>query len=472
MITINEALNNYYEFKTLYENSYNKEKKNIINDKTISWNEKRQNFKKLKYKCINCKRPVGTIFSQKNIENEKDNFRLLSAKCGDIVNPCPLNIQIKLDFVHLLQDYINELENDIKEVKNTIIKDKNNLLFGLVNSEKILNNFDTLKPYLNETYETKNSYLELLINKTDNFEKKKELDTLITETYEIIKNIKQDIQNFNADNNSQLVQDTIKNNYVDLLMTKPENPISVGKLEQIRNLKYNYNTVEYDEDVNEYYLIQKINTIQNLEIPYNSKVVSYVFGITQSKSKTKKNKASSKTKTKKLLIETSTSDEEKMPDIENIDIVKENKKSFSKNPIIKENGSIEWEDPIYKKAWSKLSPRHKEYLSKDLEWLQNSMDSYVKNEQEFKMLKFVFPTNVVFPPTKTPNGTYDFDNELYNEVNNNNKELIINYLKDIDKIGQPNNNITQEKADLWFKTRMEYAIYDFLYPEKSQLIKL
>lgn len=471
MITINEALNNYYEFKTLYENSYNKEKKDIINNKKISWNEKRQNFKKLKYKCINCKRPVGTIFSQKNVENEKDSFRLLSAKCGDIVNPCPLNIQIKLDFVHLLQDYINELENDIKEVKNTIIKDKNNLLFGYVNSEKVLNDFDNLKTYLNETYEIKNSYLELLINKTDNLEKKKELDTLISETYEIIKNIKQDIETFNIDNNTLLVQDTIKNNYVDLLMTKPaenDNPISIGKLEQIRNLKYNSNTVDYDEDVNKYYLIQKLNTIQNLEIPYNSEVVSYVFGTIQSKSKTKKNKASSKQRTKKLLlIESSNSDEEneeKMPDTEN------NKKSFSKNPIIKENDSIEWEDPIYKKAWNKLSPKHKEYLSKDLEWLQESMDSYVKNEQEFKILKFVFPKNVVFPPTKTENGTYDFDNELYNEVNNNNKELINNYLKDVDRIGK--SNITQEKVDLWFEKQMEYAIYNFFYPKESQLIKL
>jgi hypothetical protein len=258
-------------------------------------------------------------------------------------------------------------------------------------------------------------------------------------------------------------------------MTKPaenENPISIGKLEQIRNLKYNSNTVEYDEDVNKYYLIQKLNTIQNLEIPYNSEVVSYVFGTIQTKSKTKKNKVSSRQKTKKLLIESSNSDEEneeKMPDIENTTII-ENKKSFPKNPVIKENGSIEWEDPIYKKAWNKLSPKHKEYLSKDLEWLQESMDSYVKNEKEFKTLKFVFPKNVVFPPTKTENGTYDFDNELYNEVNNNNKELIVNYLKDVDRIGKP--NITQEKVDLWFEKQMEYAIYGFLYPKESQLIKL
>ena len=64
MISFNEALNNYYQFKTLYETSYNKEKRDIINNKKLSWNEKRSEFQKLKKKCINCKRPVGTIFSR------------------------------------------------------------------------------------------------------------------------------------------------------------------------------------------------------------------------------------------------------------------------------------------------------------------------------------------------------------------------------------------------------------------------
>ena len=99
--------------------------------------------------------------------------------------------------------------------------------------------------------------MELLISKTDNPEKKKELKDLLAEYYVIIKNIKQDIKDANIDNNLQLLEDTIRNNYVDLLMTVPatsEKPAQIGILEKIRNLKYMYNNVEYDEDTNEYHL--------------------------------------------------------------------------------------------------------------------------------------------------------------------------------------------------------------------------
>ena len=91
MISFNEALNNYYQFKTLYETSYNKEKRDIINNKKLSWNEKRSNFQKLKQKCINCKRPVETIFSRKFNDDGYSGFTTLSAVCGDRIKPCKLN---------------------------------------------------------------------------------------------------------------------------------------------------------------------------------------------------------------------------------------------------------------------------------------------------------------------------------------------------------------------------------------------
>ena len=51
-----------------------------------------------------------------------------------------------------------------------------------------------------------------------------------------------------------------------------------------------YCKVEYDEDTNEFHLIQKKNTIESLEEPFNSEVISYVFGVFESKGKTKKKK--------------------------------------------------------------------------------------------------------------------------------------------------------------------------------------
>jgi len=477
MIPFNEALNNYYEFKTLYENSYDKEKRDIINNKKLSWNEKRNRFQKLKPKCINCKRPVGTIFSRKFSQDEYSGFKILAAVCGDRVNPCKLNINLKLESVETLEDNIKYLDKLIEEDKNEIIQKKNELLFGYITSENAINNFEVFKTNLNETYEMKNYFLELLIKKTDNDEKKKELNQLLADYYTVIKNISQDIKDANKDNNSQLIQDTIRNNYVDLLMTRTatsENPPHIGLLDKIRNLKYMYNAVDYDEDTNKFHLIQKKNTIESLEAPHSNQVISYVFGIFESKSKTKKTgKKETKNKTRKLRIEEESSVEQKSP---------ENVIDNSKFPIIAEDGSITWQDENYKKSWAKLSQKHKDFLSRDQNWLQESMDDYAKNNKERNVLKFIFPKNIIFPPQKI-DGTYDFGNELYNEVLNANKGLITEYLRNLERVGKPNKTVFQgkevemeplskDKIDMWFKDNLERKIYSYLYPEKSQLIVL
>jgi hypothetical protein len=222
-----------------------------------------------------------------------------------------------------------------------------------------------------------------------------------------------------------------------------------------------YCKVEYDEDTNEYHLIQKKNTIESLEEPFGSEVISYVFGVFESKGKTKKKKEKEiKPKTRKLRIEEGSSSKEKEQEQAVIP---------SKLPIIGEDGSITWQDENYKKAWSRLSPKHKELLARNPEWLQESMDLYAKSIQENKIQKFVYP-NVIFPPNRLPDGTYDFGNEFYNEVIKNYKDLIIDYQKDLERIGKPGNNVTKELADTWFKGKLEEKVYSYFYPVRSQLI--
>jgi GDPmannose 4,6-dehydratase len=69
----------YYKLKTAYENAYNVDKNKIIKMKDLSWKEKRIEFSKLKPKCINCKRAVGSLFYTTKNKGE----RTLVAKCGD-----------------------------------------------------------------------------------------------------------------------------------------------------------------------------------------------------------------------------------------------------------------------------------------------------------------------------------------------------------------------------------------------------
>jgi hypothetical protein len=250
-----------------------------------------------------------------------------------------------------------------------------------------------------------------------------------------------------------------------------ENPAHIGILDKIRNLKYMYNAVEYDEDTNKFHLIQKKNTIESLEAPHSNEVISYVFGVFESKTKTKKTgKKEIKTKTRKLRIE---EDESSPTAVDTVTAVEKSQEFIgppSKLPIIGTDGTITWQDENYKKAWNKLSQKHKEELAKDLDWLQESMDSYAKDNEERKDLKFVYPRSVIFPPRRLEDDTYDFGNEIYNQISNTNKELLMDYLKDLARIGKPGNNVTKELADTWFKGRIEAKVYDFLYPVRSQMI--
>ena len=134
-MSVNEALNEFYKLKSKYESDFNKDKQKIIKNKFFSWKEKKQEFKQLKPKCINCRRPVGTIFSVKHIGKENDDSRELKAICGSLSEPCNLNITINPGVTYNIMNHIKELEKDNEDYKNEIIEYKNKLLFGYTTTE-------------------------------------------------------------------------------------------------------------------------------------------------------------------------------------------------------------------------------------------------------------------------------------------------------------------------------------------------
>ena len=115
-----EGLNTYYKLKSKYEANFNKEKNKIANIAGLSWTEKQIEFQKLKKKCVNCNRPVGSTFSTRLDRHEKH----LIALCGDRANPCPLNIDINTGITFDLNDMLNEDELAFSTFKKDIIIDK------------------------------------------------------------------------------------------------------------------------------------------------------------------------------------------------------------------------------------------------------------------------------------------------------------------------------------------------------------
>jgi len=167
-----DALNEYFKLKQEYETK----KRDMIKKafkKEPSRKLGRLAALSVKPQCINCKRPVGTIFSR----TESDKY---TAICGDTGNPCNLNIKIyngkTINLPYILKIYQEEIE----DIKDTIIRQKLDTLFSYVTEEKSVTLFkkeldtynanskiykDLLEKY-HELYDNKDT-AELVQKKTD-----------------------------------------------------------------------------------------------------------------------------------------------------------------------------------------------------------------------------------------------------------------------------------------------------------------
>jgi len=400
---IENSINEYYKLKNSYENEINKYKRNIINNPSLSWKEKKIEFQKLKPKCINCKRPGGTFFSIKH--DNTTNNRHLRAVCGVIANPCNLNIDIVLGKYEELPFILRDTEKNIHEIKLNIIENKNKLLFGYITAETALNNFNEIKSELAEYVAVLEEYLGEYNNIVDNKETEAKLNEKIELSEIYIVQLKAAIKQFNESNDVHYVSDA-----VDIYNTSLK-PL----LKEIMNLKYKENMVWYNEDENTFNLIQNRYTIADLQVNLlDESVKQFNVGMTTMPVDAKKQKQRQRQRQKqkpKLIVE-SDSENEIEAEAEAENIVNTNA------PIIDNNGNATWSNPEYQKLWDAMSSKLKSALLTDREWLQEFMDSCVSSKQNKKQCKFITPSNLILPPQILDDGQYDFGNEVYNKIFN------------------------------------------------------
>jgi len=275
-----DTLDQYYRYKDKYESNLKKEKTQIIKLDGLSWREKRTEYMKIKPKCINCRRPVGSIFSSK----KQEDGRHLIALCGDRKQPCPFNININLGLVQNIQENLHNDESELNEYKHKVIIDKNDLLFGYITAEEAVSRFDKLKEQVSEFTKIYEFTLQTYLNVVDNEEKKAELEKIQLEFYNNLDNFNLMIKQYNSTQNTQLIVDAVE------LYTNSIQP----RANEIMNKKYVYNDVEYNEDDNTFHLIQLSITNENLEWDLaedGQKVVSFKVGVEQEKRKPVKNVA-------------------------------------------------------------------------------------------------------------------------------------------------------------------------------------
>ena len=391
---VKESLNEYFKLKQKYESEIAANKKKIINNPTLSDREKRSEFMKLKPKCINCKRPGGSIF--KVLFNPEDanfeSYREYNAKCGIISNPCNFKIKIRCGKTESITDILKNMEDEIKEAKNGIIDDKNKLLFGYLNTEEALEKFDQSKEWISLYTSLYEDYLIKYNNIVDNEDKKRELEEAITNSYIQINLIKDCVKQSDETGNKTFISDAI--NIYDTTL--------VPLLTTIRNLKYNESFVWHNEDTNSCNLIQNKYSISNLLFSsFQSSVINFDIGYDSKKSQ--------------LIIESSESEEQETSKIQ----ARPNGEIPQDEPIYgKGSDGIAWNIPQYNKLWDNLPVKFKAAIRPDNEWMKEFMFKCVNAKAKGKACEVIAPSKLIIPPNKLEDGKYDFGVQLYSDLFN------------------------------------------------------
>lgn len=395
---VKESLNEYFKLKQKYESQITANKKKIINNSTLSDREKRTEYVKLKPKCINCKRPGGTIFKTTFIQGDdsSDSYREYNAICGIISNPCNLKIKIRYGKTELITDILKDIENEIKETKNEIIDNKNKLLFGYLTTEQALESFDDSKEFVTLYSELYENYIGKYNDIINNPEKKLELDESITDSYIQINKIKDCVQKNKDTDNMSFISDAI-NIYDTVLMPT---------LNKIRSLKYNENFVLRNEDTNTCNLIQNSYSISNLSFSsFQSSVVNFDVGLSVNPNKPL------------LIIESESSEEQVIPKKQDPKPINE----FPKDEPIYGKGEdgIAWNIPEYNSLWDSLPSKFKSVIRPDHKWMTEFMYSCVNSRAKGKACQVIAPGHLKLPPVKLENGKYDFGVSIYSDLFNN-----------------------------------------------------
>jgi len=215
-----ESLKDYFKLKTKYETQVYQMRKKVYENaanKSIG----RKLLKQVNPKCVNCRRPVGTIFE---LKDEK-----YVAMCGDPNRATKCNLHIELyrggftneEFlVYLFREQVDDL-------KETIMKQKLDVLFSYKNESIVAQQF---KKEL-ERYNTDSSIYKQLLANHDELYYNSERNEKIIEKMEKIDIIKMKIQTmlseYEKSGNTNILKDAMN---VQIHNLQPE-------IENLRRLK-------------------------------------------------------------------------------------------------------------------------------------------------------------------------------------------------------------------------------------------
>lgn len=265
-----DKLNNYYRLKEKYEHNKNELKSSIIKNTSLNRRSKKALFLSQKPKCVNCKRRVGTRFSNKY--NAEDDSRTFLAICGDTVNPCRLNIELKLNAVYILNDIIRNEKHKMNENQNQIIAMKNNLLYGYeVDQDFAMKQFEVITQEIEEQTKIIEMNLLKLLNVIKNPAKIQNIKQMQKDFYNYVAHFKEIIHKYESSPEENKKTEYIHNAFEYYRDTIHPNTTLLA------NLKYSMIRVNNEgNDDNKYVLEQIPFTVEMLETTNNKDMITVV----------------------------------------------------------------------------------------------------------------------------------------------------------------------------------------------------
>jgi Leucine-rich repeat (LRR) protein len=134
-----ESLHKYFKLKSKYEEDA-KAMRERVREQALKRGLGEKRAQKMvvasKPKCVNCKRPVRTIFK---IKDDR-----LIGYCGDATEPCGLRIEIFKGRFESDDAFARETRNGLLETKEKIIKQKMDVLFNYSSEEETVSKFKDL----------------------------------------------------------------------------------------------------------------------------------------------------------------------------------------------------------------------------------------------------------------------------------------------------------------------------------------
>jgi hypothetical protein len=265
-----ESLRDYFKLKTKYENAVYETRKKAYKEaatKAIG----RKLLKQIKPKCVNCRRPVGTIFELKD--------ERYVAMCGDQNRATKCNLHIELyrgGFTN--EEYLVYLfKEQVDTLKESIVKQKLDVLFSYKSEATVAQKF---KKEI-EDYNTDSSMFKTLLTNHNELYYSIERREKMVEKLEKVEQLKTTLQHmmgeYEKTNNRQILRDAIS---MQIRQLQPE-------IENLRRLKYEImemdnaismggNILEQKEVV-ECNLVQKDVALPKLEYTFGepSRVVKF-----------------------------------------------------------------------------------------------------------------------------------------------------------------------------------------------------